>query len=87
MEQKPDSDNFTTQKVNPILREYYFRVLELSEADFASFWQILQDQLPVVFRINPLHNNYQNLIKSFVNSTFLPELFSQGNLIKLKPIS
>ena len=68
------------------MREYYQKVLELEDSDFNSLWNILQDQLPVAFRINPLHNNYQNLIESFSSSGFLSSLLSQSTAIKLEPI-
>lgn len=86
MEKRPDQDNFTTQKVNPVMKEYYARVLELENSDFESMWAILQDQLPVAFRINPLHNNYQNVINSFSSEGFVASLVSQSTSIKLIPI-
>ena len=86
MEPNADSESFTTNKVNPLMRAYYFSVLELPESDFNQFWSILQQQLPVTFRINPLCHNYQNLINDFQSQGFLSSLLSSESSINISPI-
>lgn len=86
MAEQDESDIFTTNKVNPIMREYYFRVLNMAEEDFNAFWDILQEQLPVTFRINSMNLNYQYLIESFSSQGFLANLLASETRIKLEQV-
>ena len=79
-------DNYTTNKSNPLMEQYYRLVLDLPPSDFSSFWSILKEQLPVTFRVNPTHNNYSALIASISSSGFLSSLLSSNSTIKLEPI-
>jgi 16S rRNA C967 or C1407 C5-methylase (RsmB/RsmF family) len=78
MDVKQEQDNYTTNKSNPLMQEYYRQVLDLSSSDFSSFWSILQSQLPVTFRVNPHHNNYKSLLSSISSSS--------STTLKLEPI-
>jgi 16S rRNA C967 or C1407 C5-methylase (RsmB/RsmF family) len=83
---KEPYESYTTFKVNTVMKEYYSKVLSLEESDFNAFWDILQEQLPVTFRISPLHNNYQTLISNFSSKAYFDTILGPSSAIKIDPI-
>lgn len=87
MSEKVENGTYTVIKSNPAMQAYYQSVLELTPEDFSAYWSSLQEQLPVTFRVNPLHTNYASLVSSFSSEGFLSSLLSSASNIKLQPIN
>lgn len=87
MADKVENGTYTVNKTNVAMETYYRTVLELTPEDFQLFWSSLKEQLPVTFRVNPLHTNYSALISSFSSNEFLSRLLSADSNIKLQPVT
>lgn len=71
---EPKSDYAETEKSNVFFSAYYSQQLQLSPSDQLAFQTVLQEQLPVTFRLNPVYPGHERLLATLQSPQRLLEL-------------